>query len=162
MKMKRKWQRGEADIVTVAVGMVILSIIVAGTSSAMIYGRDVLIRQENQKAVAYLLRGYVDEWQAKLQMEAGQRTDGNLGRSFSRRSRDLTTNVAGGTTPPLEVDLVRDPVLKVDLSETGAGIDWYVLSCSATWIEDELSGDDPESSGQARSLSFRTYVVVRS
>jgi hypothetical protein len=162
MKIRLKWQRGEADIVAVAVGMVILSIVVAGTSSAMIYGRDVLHRQENQKAVSYLLRGYMEEWQAKIQIEAQHQQPNNLSRTFTRTSRDLTTTVAGGATPPLVVTLVRDPVRQVDLIETGPGIDFYKLTCHARWREDDMAGGRSDNNSQHKELSFATYVVVKS
>ncbi|MBI5059613.1 hypothetical protein HZB60_07540 [candidate division KSB1 bacterium] len=161
MKMKLKWQRGEADIVSVAVGLVILSIIVAGTSSAMIYGRDVLIRQENEKAVAYLLRGFVDEWQSRIQMEEDERSATNMGRTVNERTSVLTTAVAGGNTPPLVVDLIREPVRAVDVLETGQDIDWYTLKCHARWSEHDMPGGEDDRF-QARELTFVTYIVIRS
>jgi hypothetical protein len=161
MKMKRRWQRGEADIISVAVGMVILSIIVAGTSQAMIYGRDVLIRQENEKAVAYLLRGYMDQWQSRIQTEEPERSTNQLGRAFvEHNTTSLTTVVAGGSTPALGVDLVRDPVREVRFTESGVEISWYELTCHARWTENPMPSTETPR-GQARELIFRTYVVIR-
>jgi hypothetical protein len=157
MTRRRKWQSGTVDLVSVAVGMVILSIAVAGTSAAMIYGRDILMRQEHYKAVAYLLRGEMEKKQWELVGVIQVDDD----RAFGSKTQytDLNTSTEHGRgSRVIRVTIVQQPILK-HFDNSGI-LDYYYLTMYATWAEPTLAGAD-RGELQERQIKFSTAVARR-
>lgn len=162
MRLKRTRQRGAADLIAIAVSMAILSIVVAGTSAAMIYGRDALLREEHAKAAAYLLRGKMEEVSAALQVVDETRDD-VWGRSFLNTAQvyepvalDLETD-RNRHDHVVWVTMSRDRVLKVDPLSFGRG---YRVTVRASWTDPDLAGRRIRP-GRHRELKFTTSVIVK-
>ncbi|MBU0507573.1 hypothetical protein KKH27_01870 [bacterium] len=162
MRLKRTWQSGAADLISVAVGMAILSIVVAGTSAAMIYGRDALLREEHAKAAAYLLRGEMEKFQAGLQVVDDAR-NADYGRSYLN-TLETSAPIAidtradrGGDHQQVFVTIRRERVRYVDPLVQGSG---YIIEAKATWTEPDLAGSR-RTGGSQREIKFKTATVVK-
>ena len=165
-KKRRKWQRGTADMVSVGVGLVILGIVTAGTSAAMVYGREAMIRQEHYKAAAYRLRGHMEEAQGRLQY-------------IAREDRDLTSYTWAAEPLDLQnernnsrVDQVKltcsqetvEPVFDMRLDDhrpLNGPPDYYVLTMHGRWRERDYAEQGIGRAGIDREITFKTAVVVR-
>jgi hypothetical protein len=161
--MARKWslQRGSADLVSVAVGVTILAIVMAGTAGSMVYGREALMREEHYKAAAYLLHGKMEEAQATLHLIPAASDPSHLqplnwGQFPIEISRDR-----GGITP-INVRITQDLIERVDLPETGVNWDYYVITMHANWRERDYAEDARTGAGQDREITLKTAVVLRS
>ncbi len=157
MTRRRKWQSGSADLVSVAVGMVILSIAVTGTSAAMIYGRDILTRQEHYKAVAYLLRGEMEKKQWELVSIIEVTNDAARAAAVTTVNLNLPTERGRGNQVTT-VTLIQRPI-ELHLDE-GGNPDFYYLTIDARWSEPDLAGGNDERF-QQRMLTFTTAVALR-
>ncbi|MFZ5433854.1 MAG: hypothetical protein ACOZB3_08790 [Calditrichota bacterium] len=159
-----KWQRGAADLMSVAIGMVILSITVAGTAGAMIYGREAMIRQEHAKAAAYILRGRMEEVIGQMQTITDTR-DPNATRSFLTTVKtyppepiDLQDD-RGGNVEVVYVTVTRDRARIIDPQVKGSG---YYVTLRARWRERSMAeAFRAHGIGMDRELTFTTAVVVR-
>lgn len=164
MRLKLIRQRGAADLISVAVGMAILSIVVAGTSAAMIYGRDALLREEHAKAAAYLLRGKMEDVIAALQVvpdvtnPAHGRGYLNVAQQYAPIALDLPTD-RNRQNHRVWVTMSRDKVVKIDPLVKGSG---YRVTVRATWTDPDLAGTRTrDRAGRQRELKFTTSVIVR-
>jgi hypothetical protein len=158
----RHWQRGSADLISVGVGLLMLAIVFAGTTGSFIYGREALARQEHFKVVAYLLRAKMEEVQAAVQLVQKARDDNdpqNVLREYTYPPIMIESN--RGREKQIAVYIHRRPVDQVDLTETGEGVDHYVLTMDASWHERDYAEDRRSSPGKQEKLSFTTAFVVR-
>lgn len=156
MTRRRKWQSGSADLVSVAVGMVILSIAVTGTAASMIYGRDILTRQEHYKAVAYLLRGEMEKKQWELVSILEVTNFVARGATVNTVNLNLPTERGRGNQVTT-VTLIQRPIeLHLDANDDP---DFYYLTIDARWTEPDLAGGRDENL-QQRMLTFTTAVPV--
>lgn len=161
MKMKLKWQRGEVDLTAVAVSMLILSIIVAGTGSAMIYGRDILQRQELAKQVSYRLRGEMEEVQLRLDVLASARTFTETSRTV-RSTQEMEWVSTDGVNDPVVVRFTRAPIQYIDLPETSQNPDYYNIWVTAEYDEPGLAGDNSRNSDRRRTMTlYSAFVTTR-
>jgi hypothetical protein len=162
MVRHRQWQRGAADLVSVGVGLAMLSIVFAGTTGSFIYGREALARQEHFKAVAYLLRSKMEEVQAAIQLVQKARDPNDpqnlLGDYTYYPPRMIEGNL--GREKQIAVYIHRRPVQQVDLVETGEGVDYYVLTMDANWHERDYAEDSRNSTGKSETLTFTTAFVM--
>jgi len=161
MKISRSIQRGSADLVSVAVGLTVLAIVMAGTASSMVYGRSALIKEEHYKAAAYLLRGKMEEEQASLQLIDEARLSRNLqpmdwGLHYIEMSNDRSG------IRPIQVHITQDAIDWTDLPETGRNIDYYTITMHATWRERDDASDNRTEPGQVREITLTSSVVTRS
>jgi hypothetical protein len=159
MTRRRKWQSGSADLVSVAVGMVILSIAVTGTAAAMIYGRDIMARQEHYKAVAFMLKGAMEKKQWELVSVVSSTDD----RAFRPVVTTETLNLAlerGQGNREIPVTLVQEPVIQ-HYDQNGMP-DYYYLTIRARWTEPDLAGGNDHATMQEREMKFTTAIALRS
>lgn len=165
-KRRRKWQRGTADMVSIGVGVILLAIVTAGTTAAMVYGREAMIREEHYKAAAYLLRGAMEEQQAELQLIPAARTNsGALDPVFftpkileTRQERE-----GSGSVQQTEVTLWRDQIEVVDdlRNNPPNGIDFYRITLHARWRERDYAERLNMVGGIEREITMQTAVLVR-
>ncbi len=87
----RKWERGAADLVTIAVGLTIVAITAIGTSYSLLYGRQALIQQEHYKTALYKLRGFMEEQVARYRFSAYYRSNFNWWGTRQEVEVDLDT-----------------------------------------------------------------------
>jgi type II secretory pathway component PulK len=152
MLRKKVWQRGSADLVSVAVGMTILAIVTGGTAAAMVMGRELTAHEEHYKTAAYALRGVLEQAQTELQYvdEARSRENLNATRIYARQALDVASDISG--VKVVLATLSRDRIDAIDLPETGAGDDYYIITVRASWIE---------RNGMPQNLAFRTAIFAQ-
>ncbi len=166
MAKRQKWQRGVADMVSIGVGLVILGIVTAGTSAAMVYGREALIRQEHYKAAAYILRGFMEEAQGELQYIPYQQRSLN-GETSTPQPLDIPMERGGTRVQQVMVTIVKDAVVENDDQRNGprklnSPPDFYTVTMHARWNERDLAENgDNNPIGMAREITFSTAVLVR-
>ncbi len=162
MRLKLAWQKGSTDLVSVAVGLTIMSIVTAGTTAAVSYSRDILLRQENYKKAAYFLRGQMEQSVYELwkfgpdmygSLNLGER---DLG-SYPLQSQVVT----GGTAVPTYVRVHRDRIEAVDLLETTEVPDFFRVTCRATWEERDLSGNVRPEEHMERQIVLSSAVPIK-
>ena len=158
MTRRRKWQSGSADLVSVAVGMMILSIAVTGTSAAMIYGREILTRQEHYKAVAYLLRGKMEKKVWELSSMPLARQSQSL--QGTAEVIELTLpNDRGPGSQVVDVTVEQNRIREIpNLSIHPTTPAYYELIMTASWVEPEMAEQGREHGQQEREIRFVTYV----
>ena len=148
----RKCQRGAIDLMQVAVAFLMITVAVVGTTYAMFYGRQAIIRQEHRKVALYHLRQYVEEWNARILIEASEIPAGEmLGGSDAKVVVDLDDSSVPERAK-VRATLSREQTVAVDLPETGVGIDYYRLGFTVTWHEND---------GMDQSILIRTSMVQR-
>ena len=148
----RKYQRGSIDLIQVAVAFLMITVAVVGTTYAMFYGRQAIIRQEHRKVALYHLRQYVEEWNARILIEAAKIPPGEMmGGSDVKVVVDLD-DLSVPERAKVKATLSRERTVAVDLPETGVGIDYYRLAFTATWHEYD---------GTDQSILIRTSMVQR-
>jgi hypothetical protein len=145
---------------SVAVGVTIMAIVMAGTAGSMVYGREALIREEHYKAAAYLLHGKMEEAQATLQLIPAASDPANLlpvnwGAFPIEIARDRN-----GITP-IVVRISQDRIDRYDMPETGVNWDYYVITMHANWRERDYAEDARSGNGQDREITFTTAVALR-
>jgi hypothetical protein len=167
MKKSWKWQSGFADIAGVAVGILILGITMAGTTSAIVYSREVMAKQEHYKQAAYVLRGEMENVQAGVAQIPSSYQTGVLGSYLSDATYpgiplDLSTDHHGNVTP-VNVVIYRFPLHVVQLPEIGLDkIAYFTLKMQATWVERDDAENSRTGPGQVRQIEFTTSFVARS
>jgi len=156
----KKWQSGSADLVSVAVGMVILSIAAAGTSSAMIYGREVLGRQERYKSAAYILKREMEKkiWELKSFPRAAEA--GALSPRSLITTELVDSHERSSGNQPVMVTVYMDRIESV-LDPGRLTIAYYTVSMHARWNEPEMAGGRSENNFQFREISYMTAVDSR-
>jgi hypothetical protein len=160
MALKRSLQRGSADLVSVAVGLTVLAIVMAGTAASMVYGREALIREEHYKAAAYLLHGKMEEMQATLQLVPAASSDRNM-QPINWGLFPIEIPQDHNGIDPIRVSVSSDRVEYVDLPETGHNIDYYVITMRATWRERDYAEHDRSEPGQPREITLTSAVILR-
>ena len=109
----KKWQqRGSADLVSIAVGMVILSIAATGTAASMIYGREIMGRQERYKQAAYLLRQEMEKKMWELQSFARAQQLPAL-QSTVLHTQLVRSNERPERNQPVEIVIFMDRIIAV-------------------------------------------------
>jgi hypothetical protein len=153
MLRKKVWQRGGADLVSVAVGMVILAIVTAGTASALVYGRELTSHEEHYKAAAFALRGVMEEVQGELEYVQAARDQVNLNstRIYAYVNLDDPSDYHGNVRV-VRATISRDRVEPVDLQETGPGYDYYLITVRASWTE---------RNGMPNEMAFHTAIFAQ-
>lgn len=157
-RIKKKWQSGAADMVSVAVGLVILSIAASGTAMSMLYGRDVLARQERYKSAAYMLKREME----KVTWELKSFTQARLPGAFNGR-RQYRTQLQAPTefgTGNQAVDIVftMEPVTAVRDLVYQDKIAYWIVTMHANWNEPDMAGGASARGLQQREISFTTAV----
>ena len=148
----RKYQRGSIDLMQVAVAFLMITVAVVGTTYAMFYGRQAIIRQEHRKVALYHLRQYVEEWTARILIEASEIPAGEMLGGTSAQVVVELDDLSVPERAKVKAVLARTPTQAVDLPETGVGIDYYRLGFTATWHEED---------GTDQSILIRTSMVQR-
>jgi len=167
MKKFRKWQGGYADIAGVAVGILILGITMAGTTSAIVYSREVMAKQEHYKQAAYILRGEMENVQAGVAQIPESYRAGTLGSylndaTYPAIALDMSTDHRGNIAP-VNVVLYRYPLQVVQLPEIGLDkIAYFTLKMRATWRERDDAEAARIQTGQPRQIEFTTSFIARS
>lgn len=162
MARLHSWQRGAADLVSVAVSVTLMAVVFAGTTASFLYGREALTREEHFKAVAYYLRGQMEEVQTAIALVDGA-TNPNSSRSvISENWVNYPPHKIGGTSQedPISITISRKAT-RVDLTETGPGDDYYLIEMKAQWRERDLVENTRNGTGKAETLLFRTAFVAR-
>ena len=160
MTRRRQWQSGSADLVSVAVGMVILSIAVTGTAAAMIYGREILNRQEHYKAAAYLLKGEVEKKQWEIIGFAGA----TAAQGLQPTTKEVPLTLLGERGAGAEVIMVRidqkaiEPKYVLEIDQVNPA--YYLVEYEATWTEPEMAGGIEADNYQERSIKLVTAVAT--
>lgn len=157
----KKWQqRGSADLVSVAVGMMILSIAATGTAASMIYGREVLGRQERYKVAAYMLRR---EMEKKIwELQSFTRAQG----PEALQATVLRTQLVGsderpGRNQPVDIVISMDRIVAVPDMQFDNVTAYWIITMHATWDEPEMAGGDSYDY-QRRTISYQTAIDARS
>lgn len=164
MARHHSWQRGAADLVSVAVGLTLLAVVFAGTTASFIYGREALAREEHFKVAAYFLRGETEEVQAAMGLvDAATQPDTPQSLLTGDNwvfcdSRIIEKN--DGREEAIMVTISRK-AKAVDLPETGPVVDYYLLEMRAQWRERDFAEDRQSEPGKLEELKFKTAVVVR-
>jgi hypothetical protein len=153
----QKWQRGATDLVSIVASMTILSIAVAGTSAAMIYGREALLRTEHYKVAAFRLRGTVEQMSAEVQLDTNATNNGR------RRAERLDTLCAlddphdrnGRIGQIAMCRITRGEVVPYQIYDFGSsdGLYYYRIQANASWTEfDDVN---------PHRIAFETSVLTR-
>jgi len=132
-KIDRSCERGAIDLMQAAVAFLMITVAVVGTTYAMFYGRQALIRQEHRKVALYQLRQYVEYWTTRAAVSTLSPRE-MLGGPESA----VTVELDDGSVPEaarVRALITRGPIEAVDLPETGTGIDFYRIHLYATWQE---------------------------
>jgi hypothetical protein len=153
-----KWQRGSADLLSVAMGAMILAVVTAGTSSAMIYGREMLLREEHYKAAAYLLRGEMEAQQTALQIDQGQ--NDLMAKVVRSAPLDLSTDRNNVNVREVQCTISRSKVEEVSSLAIGVRIAYYRVTMKAAWLERDLA-ESTRDSRILREISFTTCTLPR-
>jgi hypothetical protein len=161
MVLKRNWQRGVADIVSLGVGILILGITTAGTTASMVYSREILTRQEHYKAAAFKLRGAMEEVIGKIEMNPNgwRNNPENLKAKFLRIEALEDPRDRDGIHP-IYVTISQDRIEDVNLPETEP-IDYYHVTLRASWYERDMPDSRNVNNRMARRIAFTTSVVLR-
>jgi hypothetical protein len=157
----KKWQqRGSADLVSVAVGIVILSIAATGTAASMIYGREVLGRQERYKVAAYMLRR---EMEKKIwELQSFQRAQaGEALQPSTLRTELVGSDERPGRNQPVNVEITMDRIVAVSDEQFDNVTAYWVITMHATWDEPDMVGGGSRDI-QRRTISYRTAIDARS
>lgn len=131
-----------------AVAFLMITVAVVGTTYAMFYGRQALIRQEHRMVALYQLRQYVEQWTSRVFLSEISHQEG-LGGPQTAIVVDLDDEFVSENARVRAV-ITRGPTEAVDLPETGSGDDYYRLSFSATWRERD---------GTEQQIDIRTAMV---
>jgi len=144
----RRRERGAIDLMQAVVAFLMITVAVVGTTYAMFYGRQALIRQEHRKVALYQLRQYVEHWTSRITLGAsGISARDMLGGPDTAVYVDLDDpSVPDG----VEAVIVRGCTEAVDLPETGVNVDYYRIHFSATWQERD---------GTEQRIDLNTSVV---
>ena len=166
-KKRRKWQRGTADMVSIGVGMILLGIVTAGTSAAMVYGREAMIREEHYKAAAYILRGYMEQAMGELELVPQARTADGLGPQSYTRPLDVPGDRNHVGVRVMMVTVAKDPVVEGDDMRNGSRRigqipDYYHITMHARWTERDYAEDrSGAGNGIQHEISMETGVLPR-
>ena len=119
----RRRQRGAIDLMQTVVAFLMITVAVVGTTYAMFYGRQALIRQEHRKVALFQLRQYVEYWTTRVAVS-------NLSAREMLGGPETAVTVDLDDTSVSEAARVRAVITRgtteaVDLPETGTGIDFY-------------------------------------
>jgi hypothetical protein len=162
MALKRTWQKGFADLLSIGVGITILGIVTAGSTAAMMYSRDILIRQEHYKSAAFHLRGMMEEITGRLQTNPGNWRDSpeNFRAKFLRMEQLDSPFDMGG----VEIVNVGMSQANIDSSmvpgSDPAVVNYYTVRLYAQWRERDLAGGQRTGNGQDRQIEFITSVII--
>jgi hypothetical protein len=138
--------------------MVILSIAVSGTAAAMIYGREILNRQEHYKAAAYLLKGELE----KKQWEIVALSRATTSEALQATTKEVPLTIlgergSGGMEMLVRIDQKRiEPVYVTEIDPSVPA--YYVLEYDATWLEPEMAGSRDQNNYQERTIKLVTAV----
>jgi hypothetical protein len=159
-------------MVSIGVGVILLGIVTAGTSAAMVYGREAMIRQEHYKAAAYILRSMMEQTQNELQIITAART--SVGAFQAKEWPNMASldgpqdRGVGNPTKHVLVTIRRDVIEPVDdLSNNPPnGVDYFRVTLHADWRErdyaERTSGSyGSPSNGLDRTITMQTAVLVR-
>jgi len=144
----RQRERGAIDLMQAVVAFLMITVAVVGTTYAMFYGRQALIRQEHRKVAIYQLRQYVEHWTSRVFLTEISHQEG-LGGPQTAVVVDLDDEFVSERAR-VRATITRGPTETVDLPETGTGDDFYRLSFSATWQERD---------GTEQRIDIRTAMV---
>ncbi len=156
----KKWERGSADLVSVAVGMVILSIAATGTAASMIYGREVLGRQEHYKVAAYLLRKEMEKKIWELQSFPRARSPEAMQTTMLRTELVPTTERLT-RNQPISVEISMDRIETVVDEQFDNVPAYWIITMHAKWDEPDMVGGGAHDM-QHREISYRTAIDARS
>lgn len=168
-KRIRKLERGAADLVTIAVGLTIVAISAIGTSYSLLYGRQALIHQEHYKVALYKLRGFMEEQTARIRFTgsstASYRSDLAWVISRPQVEVDLDTRTdRDGDAVRTIATLRREPFEEVDNIMTSNNPDYYRLTCTATWEEPIIAGDETGDQrdiiGPERTITLKSTFTI--
>jgi hypothetical protein len=155
-------------MVSVGVGVLLMAIVTAGTSAAMVYGREALLRQEHYKAAAYILRSLMEQQQAELQLveQARSGTGSLTGRDFGTQYLDTDRDRGSGNRiEKVAVSLWREPIDPVDDLMNGTNPvqrpDYYHIKLHARWTERDYAEDGTRVRPFEREITMETAVLVR-
>jgi hypothetical protein len=155
-----KLQRGSADLITVAVGLLIMAVVTAGTSAAMVYGREMLLREEHYKAAAYLLRGQMEAQQTALLIPEG-RIDLSAKDHYLSKPLDLDSDRNRVGIRPVYCVFSRKKVDAIHNPQLGStAVAYYRFTISASWTERDLA-EGNRNQLKTYSMSLTTSFVPR-
>lgn len=143
-----KHQRGAIDLMQLAVAFLMITVAVVGTTYAMFYGRQAIIRQEHRKVALYQLRQHVEQWLTRVAI-SDISPEEMMGGSNAAVIADLD-DISVPVNTRVQATIVRGRTVPVDLPETGAGVDYYRISFSMTWQERD---------GGEQRIDIRTSMV---
>ena len=153
----KKWQSGSADLVEVAVGMVILSIAAAGTSAAMIYGREILHRQERYKVACYMVKREMEKKQWELESFPAARPRIPVHRLWLERTDLVTPNEFENGNQPVLIDLWVDEITPIPDADQPELTAYWTVSVSGEWWEPAMAGGS-ENRQLREQVRFTTAV----
>ena len=153
----KKWQSGSADLVSVAVGMVILSIAAAGTSAAMIYGREILGRQDRYKVACYMLKREMEKKQWELESFKDARPRIPVHHLWLGRTPLVTSDELQNGNQVVEMNLWIDDITPFYDPDQQNLISYWTMSMSAEWREPSMAGG-PDNRQRMEQIKFTTAV----
>jgi hypothetical protein len=134
-KVDRNRQRGAIDLMQAVVAFLMITVAVVGTTYAMFYGRQALVRQEHRKVALYQLRQYVEHWTTRVAVSTLSARE-----MLGGPETAVTVELDDASIPEgarVRAVITRGPTEAVDLPETGMGIDFYRIHLYATWQEQD-------------------------
>jgi len=162
----RKWERGAADLVTIAVGLTIVAITAIGTSYSLLYGRQALIQQEHYKTALYKLRGFMEEEVARYRFSAGYRSN----YSWANARREVTVDLDTPTDRNGDIQVTTATLWRAAFSFkddilTGVSPDFFKIEAHAVWTEPVGAGIvDGEANGRidgpTRQIDLVQYFKI--
>jgi len=153
-------QRGSADLVSVAVGIMILSIAATGTAASMIYGREILGRQERYKVAAYMLRKEMEKKIWELQSFPRAQAIGAL-QPTTLRTELVRSDERPGRNQPVDIVISMDRIVVVPDMQFDNVVAYWIITMRATWDEPDMVGGDAHDV-QRRTIAYQTAIDARS
>jgi len=137
-ELTKAWRRdeGSVDFIQIFVGLLIISIAAVGTFQALFYGYEQMDFQMRYRKAISVARSYVEYWQGRVHTDLDFNNHeillGNLRHPNEALldSRDPTT-----VLDDVFCDVAYGKIEKVDLEETGVGVDHFLIYVIVTWWE---------------------------
>jgi len=137
--LTKAWRQdeGSIDLIQIFVGLLIIAIAAVGTFQALFYGYEQLDYQMRYRKAICEARSYVEYWQGRvhtdLDINNRQIMNGDLrsqGKEALLDSRDPST-----VLDDVFCKVNYGPIVRVDLEETGTGVDHFLIYVIVTWWE---------------------------
>ncbi len=164
-KRIRRFERGAADLYSIAISMTIVAIAAIGTSYSLLYGRQALIHQEHYKTALYQLRGYIEEENARMAFSTSYPQNLNWVTQRQQKVFELESDFDRDGRMVQTAGIVwREPIAYFDDPLTSYNPDYYRITGYAEWVEPIIAGyelgEERETVGPSKRIKLVSYFIT--